>query len=77
MWKKIDQYVEQHHMIEKGDRILVGLSGGADSVLLTRYLLHLRDREGIQLFAVHVNHLLRGEEAFRDEDFVKRFRAAA
>ncbi len=52
-------------------KIVIGLSGGADSVLLT-YLLLLR--YGAQrLHAVHVNHGIRGEEADRDEEFVRTF----
>lgn len=73
MWRRIEDYREKHKMIGKGDRILLGLSGGPDSVLLARYLLTLRERQEISLVAVHVNHQLRGPESFRDEDFVRAF----
>lgn len=73
MWKNINDYVEKHHMLSDGDRILIGLSGGADSILLARYLLEQRKQKEISLYAVHVNHLLRGEEADRDEQFVVEF----
>ncbi len=73
MWKKIDRYVKENEMIRPGDRIILGLSGGADSILLARYLIVLRERIGIELYALHVNHMLRGEEADRDEGFVKNF----
>lgn len=73
MWKQIDQYVDKHHIIESGDRILLGLSGGADSICLARYLLSLRDRGQISLAALHVNHELRGEESRGDEVFVRNF----
>ena len=55
--------------------VLVGLSGGADSVMLTRLLAEYRKREGIdfKILAVHVNHGIRGEEADRDEAFARRF----
>ena len=56
-------------MITKGDRVCVGLSGGADSVCLLHLLYSLRDELGISLSAVHINHGIRGEEAKRDEDF--------
>src|SRR5699024_5913284 len=69
MWEKIDSFVRENDMLADGDAILVGLSGGADSVLLLRYLLAAREKMQIRLFALHINHLLRGEEAERDEAF--------
>lgn len=49
---------------------LVGLSGGADSVMLLFFLAEKRRRDGdFPLLAVHVNHMIRGEEADRDEEF--------
>ena len=53
--------------IEKSDKIVVCISGGADSVCL----LHMLYTKGFNLVAVHVNHNLRGEESLRDEVFVK------
>lgn len=73
MWRRIEDYTEEHRMIEEGDRILLGLSGGADSILLARYLITLQRRQKIFLVAVHVNHQLRGDEAVRDEVFVREF----
>jgi len=58
-----------------GDRILIALSGGADSVALTHALHRLRgggrDRPGYNLMAAHLNHRLRGDESDRDERFVR------
>ena len=73
MWEKIEKFSNKHKMIEKGDRVLLGLSGGADSILLARYLITLLQRQEISLHAVHVNHQLRGAEALRDEAFVRVF----
>ncbi len=73
MWKTIDAYVKKYQMIGEGDCVLIGLSGGPDSVYLARYLLRLRDEGKISLRALHVNHLLREEEAERDEEFVRSF----
>lgn len=55
-----------HQLICDGERILVALSGGADSV----FLLHILMKAGIQCDAVHCNFHLRGEESNRDEQFV-------
>ena len=63
--------IEKFDMKEKiREGVLVGLSGGADSVLLLYFLLEYRRRYGnFSLLAVHVNHMIRGEEADRDERF--------
>lgn len=53
----------------KGKKILVALSGGADSVCLLRVLYALSKTMGFKVFALHVNHMIRGEEADRDEGF--------
>ncbi len=64
--------VNEHNMlplINKG--VLVGLSGGADSVMLLCFLLEYRERQQLDfpILAVHINHGIRGEEADRDEQF--------
>ncbi|MBR5157085.1 MAG: tRNA lysidine(34) synthetase TilS [Clostridia bacterium] len=51
--------------------ILVALSGGADSVCLLHALVTVADEFKLTISAAHVNHMLRGEEAIRDEDFAK------
>ena len=56
-------YIRQHHMLQKGDTVIVALSGGADSMALFRFLLSWRERLGITLRAAHVNHGLRGAGA--------------
>lgn len=63
--------MEQYHMITRGDRVVAGISGGADSVCLFFVLLELREEMGFDFVAVHVNHGLRGESADRDEQFVQ------
>lgn len=59
--------IDRYSMFTPADRILVGLSGGADSVALFRALHEL----GYPIATAHVNHGLRGEDASRDEDFVR------
>ncbi len=59
--------IEKYQMCDKGERLLVCLSGGADSVALLLCLLEL----GYKVSACHVNHCLRGEESDRDERFCK------
>ncbi len=69
--EKVRAYIERYHMISAEDHIIAGISGGADSVCLLCVLLDIRDRLGISLTAVHVNHGLRGEAADHDETFVR------
>ena len=57
----------------QGKRVVVGFSGGADSVSLLYRLLELREVLEIKVEAVHLNHCLRGEESLRDENFVREF----
>lgn len=65
--------IKTHKMINFGDHIIVGLSGGADSLAMTHALIHMREKLNIVLTAVHINHMFRGEAAFNDANFVKDF----
>ena len=68
--KQIRNTVRQHELIEAGDSVVVGFSGGPDSLCLLEGLRQLREELGIRtLAAVHVNHMYRGEAADRDEAF--------
>ena len=73
----IEKCVSEYSMKERLLRgTLVGLSGGADSVMLLLYLTYLRAKKDFPLLAVHVNHGIRGEEADRDERFSRDFSKA-
>lgn len=72
MLNKIKNFIDKYNMIQKGDRIVVGVSGGADSVCLFDVLLKLAPVYGHTLFVVHVNHGIRGKEADEDEAYVKK-----
>ncbi len=72
MLDKVISYVEENQMIQKKDRIVIGVSGGADSVCLFSVLIELQRRYELELFVVHVHHGIRGEEADRDEVFVRK-----
>lgn len=69
MLSKIRQTIRQYHMLNKGEYVLVALSGGGDSVCLLHVLKALQKEWGLTLCAAHVNHLLRGEAAQADEAF--------
>ena len=65
MLNKVRETIEKYNMTDKSERVLVGLSGGADSVSLLFCLKHL----GYDVRACHINHQLRGDESLRDEQF--------
>lgn len=71
MLRTITNYMNENNMIAKGDRIVLGVSGGADSVCLFHVFLQLMSFFNLSLYVVHVNHGIRGEEAAEDEAFVK------
>ena len=72
MQEKVREYIKKEHMLVSGDRIMIAVSGGADSVCLLSLLCRFQERLGLAaLSAVHVHHGLRGEEADRDADFVR------
>lgn len=70
---KVLQAVEEYGMINPSDKVIVGLSGGADSVTLLHCLNSLKERLGIELYACHINHNLRGEDSDNDQKFAEAF----
>lgn len=73
MRDKIISTIEKYNMLQKGDSVIVGLSGGPDSACLLHVLASIRDIYDIKIYAVHLNHMIRGAEAQRDEEFAGRF----
>ena len=71
MIDKIKAFCRQKELLYQGDRILLGLSGGADSTCLFLVLLELLVEWNFTLVPVHINHNLRGEAAKEDETFCK------
>lgn len=69
--QKVKQTIQSYGMIQQGDKILVGVSGGADSVCLFHILYLLAQELGFTIAAAHLNHGLR-EAADEDEEFVKQ-----
>lgn len=68
---KILKYIRKNNLIRTEDKIVVGFSGGADSVSLLLMLNSLKRLLRIELLAVHVHHGIRGDEADRDEEFCR------
>ncbi len=69
----IRQSAKEHGFLRPGSRVLVGLSGGADSLCLLLNLLELQKEFELEITAVHVHHMIRGEEADADAAFCEKF----
>ncbi|KKT93311.1 MAG: cell cycle protein MesJ, tRNA(Ile)-lysidine synthase [Parcubacteria group bacterium GW2011_GWC1_45_14] len=69
--KKIQNFSHQNSLWEKGDKIVVGVSGGADSVCLFHIFLFLAKKYDFSLHVAHVNYGLRGQASDLDEKFVR------
>src|SRR5271169_1580501 len=67
--------LRKSEMLRAGERMALGVSGGADSVGLLLLLLELREELGIVLSVAHLNHKLRGRASDGDEKFVRKLAA--
>lgn len=70
--EKFKNFIEENNLIDKGDTIVSAVSGGSDSVFMLEMLLAIKSDYELNIIVCHVNHGLRGAEAQRDEDFVKK-----
>lgn len=71
MINKVKKAIEDFDMLHCGDKVLVGLSGGADSISLLHALYSLKRELNLEIFAAHINHGLRGKDALDDENFAR------
>ncbi len=70
--RKVTQFINKHDLFEKGTTILVGVSGGPDSMALLYYLNSIKDDWGLRIIALTVDHQLRGTESLEDLQFVQQ-----
>ncbi len=70
MEKKFLKTIKKYNMLNNGDTVIVGLSGGCDSVAMFRLLHKYKDTLAINIIAVHINHLMRSDSTL-DEEFCK------
>ncbi len=71
--ERVKRYCAANRLIEQGDRIVAGVSGGADSMCLLLVLCSMKQEYGLTIHVVHVNHCIRGNSADEDEAYVKNF----
>ena len=70
--EEVLETIKKYELIKEGDRIVLGVSGGPDSISMLNILYELKDELKIEIFVAHINHGLR-ENAKIDEEFVKDF----
>ena len=69
--EKVLQTIKKFDMLSFNDRVLIGISGGSDSVTLLNVLLSFKKRYNLSFFIAHLDHMLRGKESDEDVNFVK------
>ena len=72
MLNKILNTINKYNLIQKGDKIVIGVSGGPDSMCLLDSLYCLKEKLGIEIFVAHINHMIR-EEADEETEYVKEY----
>jgi tRNA(Ile)-lysidine synthase len=70
---KILKTIQKYTLIENGESIVVGVSGGPDSICLLHVLYSIMKSFDIKLFVFHLNHMLRGDEANKEAEYVEDF----
>jgi len=72
MLDRIKNTIDKKRLIRRGDKVLVCVSGGADSMALLRVLLELQRHYGVKLVVAHLDHMIRGRSSAADANFVKK-----
>jgi tRNA(Ile)-lysidine synthase len=67
------RFIQDHQLIKKGDRIVVAVSGGPDSLALLHFLDSNKDELGVEVAAAHLDHMFRGDESFQELLFVQDY----
>lgn len=71
IYHKIQKYTEENNMFLQAGAVLAGVSGGGDSMAMLDMLIRLSEAQGFFLQVIHVNHMIRGQEAERDQKLVE------
>jgi tRNA(Ile)-lysidine synthase len=69
--EKVKKFITNNQLIEPGELVLLAFSGGVDSTALLHILLSFKEEINFKLALAHFNHMIRGEEADKDENFVR------
>ena len=70
--ERVFQFIQDHSLVSSGEKVLVGVSGGPDSVCLLYILMELRPALDINVHVAHLDHGLRGDESEADAEYVQK-----
>ncbi len=73
MKQKVIETIEKYNLIKSGDKIVLGVSGGPDSITMLDILKDLKETMNFEIYVVHVNHMIRGQDAINDQKYVENY----
>lgn len=73
MNNKVLKTVKKYNMLSNGDRVLIGVSGGADSIALLEFFVSVKEKYDLDICVAHIEHGIRGEDSVNDAEFVKNY----
>lgn len=73
MNNKVLKTVEKYNMLSKGDKVLIGVSGGADSIALLEFFVSVKEKYDLDICVAHIEHGIRGEDSVSDAEFVENY----
>lgn len=73
MKEKVIDTIKKYKLIEKGDKIVLGVSGGPDSIAMLDILKDLMDIMEFEIYVCHLNHMIRGQDAINDQKYVEQY----
>lgn len=73
MNNKVLKTVKKYNMLSKGDRVLIGVSGGANSIALLEFFVSVKEKYDLDICVAHIEHGIRGEDSVNDAEFVKNY----
>ena len=73
MKQKVMETIKKYNLINSKDKIVLGVSGGPDSIAMLDILRQIKDEMNFEMYVAHINHNIRGKEADADEEYVKKY----
>ena len=73
MNNKVLKTVKKYNMLSRGDRVLIGVSGGADSIALLEFFVSVKEKYDLDICVAHIEHGIRGEDSVNDAVFVENY----